>query len=113
MEGKYMNVISEQIISDAEAKKILEDRSNISELKHEQKNALSLLKKFVKIDVESAKKMIEELKSVGKLREKQIIEIVNILPQDRDDLRTILQKEYTMFTNEELEKILEIVKSNS
>jgi len=105
--------LSEELVTNAEAKKILEDRSKNSELKYEQKNALSVLKKFVKMDLQKAKKMVEELKTIGKLRDKSIMEIVNILPQDKDDLRTILQKEYTIFSQEEVEKILEIVKNNS
>lgn len=105
--------MSEQVVTDAEARETLEKRSKSSELKYEQKNALGILKKFAKTDVEKVKKMVGELKTIGKLRDKKIIEIVNILPQDKDDLRTIMQKEYALFSPEELDKILETVKNNS
>ncbi len=108
-----MEVLSEQILTNPEAKEMLEQRAKISELKYEQKNALTTLKKFVKLDAESAKKIVAELKSIGKLRDKQIIEIVNVLPQDKDDLKAILQKEYSLFSQEELDKILEAVEKNS
>jgi len=103
-----MNIITEEIIPDAEAKKILESRK--VEPKYEQKNAIEILKKFVDTDPEKVKKLIEELKTIERLREKQIVAVANFLPEDKDDLRAILHKEYTMFTPEELDKILEVVK---
>ncbi len=108
-----MEVLSEQIITNAEARKILEDRIKNSELKYEQKNALSVLKKFTKGNLEKFMKMVEELKTISKLRDKQIVEIVNILPQDKDDLRLVLQKEYSLYTQEELDKIIQIVNPTS
>jgi len=105
-----MNVISEREITDAEAKEILESGEKEGELKYEQKSALSVLRKFVRFQTEKIKKLVEELKAVDRLREKQIIAIANFLPEDRDDLRAILHKEYTAFTPEEIDKILEIVK---
>jgi len=103
-----MNIITEEIVADAEAKKILEGIKK--EPRYEQKNALDILKKFVDADPAKLKKLIEELKTIEKLREKQIIAIANFLPEDKDDLRAILHKEYSMFTPEEMDKILETVK---
>ncbi|MEM5836407.1 MAG: RNA polymerase Rpb4 family protein [Candidatus Aenigmatarchaeota archaeon] len=105
-----MNVISEKEIPDVEAKEILENREKEGELKYEQKITLALLRKFVKVEPEKIRKLIEELRSIERLREKQIVTIANFLPEDKDDLRAILHKEYSAFTQEEIEKILEIVK---
>jgi len=103
-----MRIITEEVIADTEAKKVL---GNIKkELKYEQKNALGVLNKFVDTDPEKVKKLIEELKAIEKLREKQVVAIANFLPEDKSDLRAILHKEYAMFTPEELDRILEIVK---
>jgi DNA-directed RNA polymerase subunit F len=105
-----MKILTEETITNAEAKEILENRAKEIELKYEQKNALEILRKFVRLDVEKVKKMAEELKKIEKLREKQIVEIINFLPEDRDELRVVLHKEYNSFTQEEIEAILEIVK---
>lgn len=105
-----MNVLSEQVIADAEAKKILERKEKEAELKFEQKNALEVLRKFVIPDPEKVNALVNELKAVEKLREKQIIAIANLLPEDNDDLRAVLGKEFNFFTPEEAEKILEIVR---
>jgi DNA-directed RNA polymerase subunit F len=105
-----MKILTEETITNAEAKEILENRAKEIELKYEQKNALEILRKFVRLDVEKVKKMAEELKKIEKLRGKQIVEIINFLPEDRDELRVVLHKEYNSFTQEEIEAILEIVK---
>ena len=105
-----MKILSEETITNAEAKEILENRAKEIELKYEQKNALEILRKFVKLDAEKAKKLAEELKKVEKLREKQIADIIDFLPEDKDELRVVLHKEYNSFTQEEIDAILEIVK---
>lgn len=106
-----MDIISEKLVPDVEAKRILEERKKeVGELKYEQKNALEILKKFVKIDTKKAEELIEELKKIDKLRDRHIIAIVNALPQDTDDLRVVLQKEYSSLSKEEIELILQIIK---
>ena len=107
-----MKVLDEKLITDCEAKSILENIGKKFELKYEQKNTLETLRKFVNVDVEKIKKLVEELKKIGKLREREIIAIANFLPEDKDDLRLILEKEYTNFSSEEINQILEIVKKS-
>lgn len=108
-----MNILSEKIIPDIEAKEILESREKDGELKYEQKNALELLRKSVKLNKEKTLALTEELVKIEKLRERQIVAIVNFLPEDRDDLRAVLQKEYSMLTDEEINLVLETVKKHS
>ena len=105
-----MNLIAEKLITNAEAKELLEKRKEEGELKYEQKNALETLKKFVTIDTEKVRKIREKLEKIEKLRERQIIQIANLLPKDEDDLRVILQKDYTLLTPEEVKLVLEAVK---
>jgi DNA-directed RNA polymerase subunit F len=108
-----MNILSEKTISDVDAKEILENREKEGELRYEQKNALELLKKFVKLDKEKASSLSEELAKIEKLRERHIVAIINFLPEDRDDLRAVLQKEYSVLTDEEINLVLETVKKYS
>ena len=109
-----MDVISEKLVTDAEAKGMLEKRKKeMKELKYEQKNTLGVLKKFVKIDPKKEKELIAEMQKIEKLRERHIISIVNALPQDADDLRTVLQKEYSSLSKEEIDLILQTIKKIS
>ena len=107
-----MNILSEEVITDLQAKEILEEREKEAELKYEQKNALEILKKFVKADPGRIKNLMEELKAIEGIREKHIVSIANFLPEDKDELRVVLHKEYTSFTPEAIEKILETIKKN-
>jgi DNA-directed RNA polymerase subunit F len=105
-----MEVLDEKVISDAEAKEILENRSKEKELKFEQKNAQETLNKFIELDAESARNLGAELFKIGKLRDRHIAAIINFLPQDKDDLRAVLQKDFTMLTEDEANLVLETVK---
>lgn len=107
-----MEIASEQVITDAEAKEILEKREKEIELKYEQKNALDVLRKFSTVSPEKIKRLVEELKKIEKLRDKNVIAIANFLPEDKDDLRVVLHKDYTTFTEDEINLILETVKKN-
>ena len=103
-------VLSETVITNTEAKELLKARAKDAELGFEPKNALDYLKKYDKLTQKNAEKLVEELKKIEKLRERQLITIVNLLPEDNDDLRLILEKDYSIFSNEEKELILETVK---
>jgi len=103
-------ILGETLVTDAEAKKILAERKKEIEFGYEQKNALDHLKKFVTLTEKKAKELAEKLREIKKLRERQIIAIVNLLPEDRDDLRLILEKDYTLLSEEEKDQILELVK---
>jgi DNA-directed RNA polymerase subunit F len=107
-----MNTVAEEIVPDVEAKSILETREKDGELRYEQKNTLELLRKFVKLDKEKTFALMEDLKKIEKLRERQIVSIANFLPEDREDLRAILQKEYSVLTDEEINLVLETVKKH-
>jgi len=103
-------IIRESLVIDAEAQEMLKERKKEIELGYEQKNALDYLKKYSKLTEKKAKKLMEELSKITKLRERQVISIVNLLPEDNDDLRLILEKDYNLLTDEEKTLILESVK---
>jgi DNA-directed RNA polymerase subunit F len=109
-----MDVISEKLVTDAKAKGILNKRKKeVDELKYVQKNTLGILKNSVKIKPKEAEELIAELQKIEKLRERHIISIINALPQDKDDLRTVLQKEYSSLSDEEASLILQTIKKIS
>lgn len=104
-----MNVLAEELITDVEAREILKKREEEKKLNYEQKNALDHLRKFATADYEKIMKAKEELRKLN-LRERQIVAILNFLPTDKDDIRAVFQKEYSNLSEEEINKILEIVK---
>lgn len=61
-------------------------------------------------DVKEIKKKIEDL-NVMRLKEKQIVKIINVLPKDLDSLKVILGSDSTA-SKEDLKKILDILKEH-
>jgi len=103
-------IIKETLITNTEAKRILSERKKEIELGYEQKNSLDYLKKYDRLTEKNAKELMEKLSEIKKLRERQIIAIMSILPKDTDDLRLILEKDYNLLTEDEKNLILENVK---
>ena len=100
-----MEVLSEQVVTDSEAKEMLE-KDESTEMKYEQKNALDILRKFMDIPSDKIKALMESLVKIEKLRDRHIVAIANFQPGDKDDLKTILHKDYASFTEDELNLIL-------
>jgi DNA-directed RNA polymerase subunit F len=107
-----VNLLKEELITNADAKDKLESNSNPDDMKYEQKNAFENLKKFVRLGPKASKELMEELVKNKKLRERQVISITNVLPEDEDDLRAILHKEYADLTSDEVNVILETIRNS-
>ena len=106
-----MEVLNENIITDSEAKKLMDKRAkDKDDLKFEQINAHETLDKFIALKEEDAKKITEELFKISKLNERHIATIINFLPKDKDDLRAILHKDFNSLTEDEVNLILDTVK---
>ena len=105
-----MEIKNEKYITLAEVKQALEKKEEEGELGYEQKITADYLKKTYKLTSTKATKLVEALKAVEKLNEKQIANIVNLLPQDLDDLRVIFSNERVDLKPEEKQQILDAVK---
>lgn len=105
-----MKVIDSKPISMTEAKEILTGRQAKKELGYEQKLAFEHLNKFTKLKPEEAKKLSEELSSVLRMSPETQVQILNFLPKNPDELRMIFSREKFSLKEEEISKILEIVK---
>ena len=70
------------------------------------------LKKFLKTKPEAAKKIKEELGNLDllKMKREHVVKVVDLLPQDNSDLNKIFID--VSLTEDENNKILEIVKNN-
>lgn len=102
-------VIKEEFIPMTKAKEILK---GIEERNYDQKASYEHCKKFSKIEPKKADELMKELSSLEmrKLKAEQIIKIVDMMPQDVDDLKAILMHSQTAFKDEEMQQIIDIVK---
>jgi DNA-directed RNA polymerase subunit F len=108
-----MKVNDEKFVAWPEIKKILEKKEKEKELSYEQKNALDHLRKFTKLSEKSAAEMVEDLGKMERLKEKHIISIINHMPQDPDDVRTLFANEVINLSEDDRKKIVSIVKKFS
>lgn len=108
-----MKVIEKQPVPMAEAKEVVLKREKEKELGYEQKLAAEHLKKFTKLKPDEARKFMAELSSIIKASPATLVTIANILPQTPDEVRLIFAHERFSLKEEEISKILEIVKKFS
>lgn len=107
-----MDINKEQYVTWAQAKKLLEKKSKEKELVYEQKNALEFLRKFGKLTEKKSKDLAGELKNIEKLKERQIVAIINMLPKDVDELNMLFANEVVTLLEDDKKKILSLVKKH-
>jgi len=108
-----MKVIEAKPIGMPEAKEILSSRETKKELSYEQKIALDHLNKFTKLKPSEANKFLDELSGILRMSPETMVQILNLNPQTPDELRMIFAREKFSLKDEEIKKILEIVKKYS
>ena len=107
-------VLSEELLTLAEVKEIL---SRIVEERKEQeieigygfRKALHHADQFSKTSGENSRELVNKLLKLEKMKPAIAIRIADILPQSRDEVRSIYAKEKYTLSNEELDQILDYV----
>jgi len=107
-------VLNEELLTLAEVKEIL---SNITEERKEQgleigygfRKALHHASQFSKINGEKSRELVNKLMLLEKMKPLIAVRIADILPQSRDEVRSIYAKEKYTLSNEELDTILDYV----
>jgi len=96
-----------------EVKEILE---NVSKEEKEDnkavKTTLAYLKNFVKSKPDHIKKLKEALQNlnIAKLSQKLIVKIIDLMPEDAEDLKKILISEEISLEQDEINAVLEAIK---
>jgi DNA-directed RNA polymerase subunit F len=93
-------------ISMAEALEYLKDAEG------KESDVKGFIKKFTKLSPEKAKQIREKIESLDlmKVREEHISEIINLLPENSDELNKIFKE--SNLDEDESKKILDILKEN-
>src|SRR3989338_2207571 len=105
-----MEVVKDELITFAEAKRILENREKEKELGYEQTNALEYLKKFSKLSSKKAQELFEALEKIPKLKEKHKIMVINFMPEEAEDVRILFANEVLNVSEDERKTIASLVK---
>jgi DNA-directed RNA polymerase subunit F len=110
-------VLSEELLTLAEVKELL---INIAEERRERglevgygfRKALHHAEQFSKISAEKSRELVNKLLELEKMKPAIAVRIADILPQSRDEVRSIYAKEKYTLSNEELDTILDYVQEN-
>ncbi len=97
------------IIKNRTPQTLAEVQSHVKDL-DEKKDLKDYLKKFTELTKEKAEKLKEEVRALNnlKLKEENIVKIVDFLPKDSEDLNKIFTE--VSLSEEESNAILEVVK---
>ncbi len=99
-------ILKKREVTLAEVKKHLEERQAEGELTLTQRVTLDYVTKVAKLqDNEKSRELVERLVGMG-LQGATAIQIVNVMPKNTDELRTLLVGERKTFLKTDLEKIL-------
>jgi len=106
--------ITESVYSDGiEALEVLNERED-DELSHAQQIGLEYLRKNLKIkDRESFEEIREELTEIESIKDKHVLKLLELLPQEPEEVETIFSKERVKLDDSDIEQIVEICSSYS
>lgn len=112
----FKEKVDEEYLTIAETKEILEglevERATDEdrEMRYELARAIEHVNMFASLDAEEAREFVDELVALEKVDEKTANKIVDLKPQDRDELRAVFAQERYSLSGEELDEILNVVK---
>jgi DNA-directed RNA polymerase subunit F len=106
---------SEEYLTVSEVKTFLEDveaeraADEDRELRYELARAIEHVNRFAHLDPAQSRDLVEELLDVEKVDATTAIKIADLLPQSRDELRTVYAKERYALDGDELDEVLNVV----
>lgn len=110
-----LEVVNQVPVSLSELKDFLDkQKKEKKELNFRENKVTEYLQSFdtIKVkDLGSIKKEITEL-NVGRLKDKHIIKIIDLAPEDTESLKIILSGENLTLKQEDLGKVVEIIKKH-
>ncbi|WP_340818740.1 RNA polymerase Rpb4 family protein [Methanolobus sp. WCC4] len=107
-------VLSEELLTLPEVKgmlhEIMEERlKDEEELGYELKKAINHAEMFSKTTPEKARELVNKLLELEKMKPEIAIRVADVMPQSRDELRSLYAKERFTLTDEELDQMLDLV----
>ena len=111
----FKEVREEEYVTTPEAKELLaeveseravaEDR----EMRYELARAIEHVNRFAVLDVEGSRELVEELRDLEKVDGATAYKVANLLPADRDELRSVFAQERYSLDGDELDEVLDVV----
>ncbi|SEV83201.1 RNA polymerase Rpb4 family protein [Natrinema salifodinae] len=97
---------TKELLADIEAERALEEDR---ELRYELARAIEHVNRFTVLEPEEAQQLVDDLQEVEKVDEPTAYKIANLLPRDRDELRSVYAQQRYSLSGDELDEILNVV----
>lgn len=111
----FKEILDEEYVTIAEAKELLADieaeraLDEDREMRYELARAIEHVNRFAVLEAEESRELVAELLELEKVDESTAYKIVDMLPRDRDELRTVFAQERYSLSGEELDDVLDVV----
>ena len=111
----FKEVLDEEYLTAPEAKELLSEIENERaldedrEMRYELARAIEHVNRFAVLDAEESRELVAELQELEKVDEATAYKIANLLPADRDELRSVFAQERYSLSGDELDDVLDVV----
>lgn len=111
----FKEILDEDYLTIAEAKELLADveqeraLDEDRELPYELARTVEHTNRFAILEPEEARALVAELQDLEKVDEATAYKIADLLPRDRDELRSVYAQERYTLSGDELDEILEVL----
>ncbi len=108
VDEEYLTIAeTKEILGDLEAERASDEER---EMRYELARALEHVNRFATLDPEESREFVDQLLELDKVDEATAHKIVDLKPQDRDELRSIYAQERFSLSGDELDDIINVVK---
>jgi DNA-directed RNA polymerase subunit F len=111
----FKEIVGEEYLTVSEVKDdlaVIEEERALDddrEMPYELARAIEHVNRFAAFSAEDARALVDELQELEKVDEATAYKIANLLPADRDELRSIYAQERYSLSGDELDDVLDVV----
>ncbi|RDI72810.1 RNA polymerase Rpb4 family protein [Halopelagius longus] len=107
VDEEYLTVSEvKSLLQDVEAERAADEERDI---RYELARAIEHVNRFAVLDPEESRELVEELLELEKVDEETAFKIADLLPQSRDELRSLYAQQRYALSGDELDEILNVV----
>lgn len=111
----FKQKVDEEYLTVSEVKSLLEDveaeraADEEREIRYELARAIEHVNRFALLAPEESRELVEDLLELEKVDETTAFKIADLLPQSRDELRSLYAQQRYALSGDELDEILNVV----
>lgn len=110
----FKEIVDEERLTVSETKELLEsleiERAAADrEMHYVLARSIEHVNRFAELDADEARELVDRLQEMEKVDEPTAYKIVDLLPRDRDELRSVYAQERYSLSGEELDDILRLL----